>query len=329
MPQPYSDEQLRFAAQLYYIDGVSQQDVAKLVRVSQAKVSRLLTVARERGIVRISVENYEPRNGKLETQLRETFGLTSVAVVKTAGNATGEVARKTVGHLGAPFVASLLPASGIMAIAGGRTVKELLERLPERDGRRITVVQAMGSIDSNISHFDAIELGRSLVQRWGGHFLTLTTPAFVPDRKTRDSFLAFPQIRSVWQKFSEAGAAVVGIGTMEDSAFVERKVLTAADIAGLQRCGAVGEICGRFFDRNGEECESSWRDRVISIDLNTLRKIPQVIAVATGSDRSVAIAAAARGGLIKALVIDEAGAAALLARPAAAKKAPAKKTKPR
>lgn len=329
MHQPYSDQQLRFAARLYYIDGVSQNEVAKLVRVSQAKVSRLLTVARERGIVRISVEEYETRNEKLEAELRSVFGLTSAAVIKTSNNATGEVARKTVGHLGAPFVASLLPASGIVTIAGGRTVKEIAARLPERAGRRITVVQAMGSIDSNISDFDAIELGRSLVQRWGCSFLTLTTPAFVPDRRTRDSFLAFPQIRSVWQKFAEASAALVGIGTLADSAFVERKVLTTADIEGLRRCGAVGEICGRFFDRNGRECDSPWQDRVISIDLNTLRKIPQVIGVVTGSDRSEAIAAAARSGLLNTLVIDEAGATALLAKDLAPRKTKTRKVKPR
>ena len=37
----------------------------------------------------------------------------------------------------------------------------------------------MGSIDSNISQVDALELGRAIVKIWGGEFLTLSTPAFV------------------------------------------------------------------------------------------------------------------------------------------------------
>ncbi|MCX5955604.1 MAG: ECF-type sigma factor, partial [Cyanobacteria bacterium] len=62
MQPTYPDEQLRVAARLYYLDGVSQTEVAKMVRVSQAKVSRLLAIARERGIVRITVEDYDPQN---------------------------------------------------------------------------------------------------------------------------------------------------------------------------------------------------------------------------------------------------------------------------
>lgn len=85
----------------------------------------------------------------------------------------------------------------------------------------------------------------------------------------------------------------------------------------LARCGAVGEICGRFYDRKGNECDSPWRDRVLSIDLDQIRRIPQVIAIVGGGDRSEAIAAAIKGGLLKTLVIDSQGAAALLQKKAA------------
>jgi DNA-binding transcriptional regulator LsrR (DeoR family) len=309
----YTDEQVRFAAKLYYMDGVNQSEVARLVQVSQAKVSRLLSVARERGIVRISVDEYEPRNGDLEKGLRDAFGLGVAIVVETAPNAPGDVVRATVGHIGAQYVAPLIPDSGVLAIAGGRTVRELAGRLPERDGRRLTIVQAMGSIDSSVGTEDAIELGRSLVQRWGGFFMTLSTPAFVPNKRTRDSFLAFRQIQAVWERFTRANAALVGIGAMEASAFVARGVLTAQDIDELKKRGATGEICGRFFDRNGNECDTPWRERVISIGLDELRRIPQVVAVVPGAGRAHAVAAAIRGRLIKTLVIDEDGARALLA----------------
>jgi DNA-binding transcriptional regulator LsrR (DeoR family) len=179
--------------------------------------------------------------------------------------------------------------------------------------RRLTVVQAMGSIDSNISPVDALELGRALVGLWGGEFLTLSTPAFAPDKKTRDSFLGSNQIRSVWQRLRSADAALVGVGPIEQSVYIDRGVLNAGDIAHLRSCGAVGEICGRFFDADGMECNSRWRNRAISVELEYLRKIPQVIGVAAGPDRVPAVAAAMRGGLLKSLLIDETGANALLA----------------
>lgn len=309
----YPDDVLRMAATLYYEDGLGQNDVANLVRVSQTKISRLLAIALERGIVKITVERYAARLPKLEEQLCEKFGLGAAAVIKTAKNATRESARQTVGHFGAPWVASLLPNPGVLALGGGRSVADVVHRFRRGDVRRLTVVQAMGSIDSNISPVDALELGRSIVSLWGGEFLTLSTPAFVADRKTRDFFLASEQIRSVWQRLRKADVALVGVGPLEQSVYSERGVLDASDLAQLRQAGAVGEICGRFFDGDGDECTSPWRNRAISIELDHLRKIPQVIGVAAGADRAVAVAGALRGGLLKSLLIDEAGAAAVVA----------------
>ncbi len=311
--EPYSDELLRMAATLYYVDGLGQAEVANLVRVSQTKISRLLAVALERGIVRISVDEYNPRNEQLEHDLCSRFGLRSAAVIRTAANATGEAARQTVGHFGAPVVASLLPNTGVLALGGGRSVSEVVQRLRRGKVRRLTVVQAMGSIDSNISPVDALELGRAIVKLWGGEFLTMSTPAFVTDKKTRDSFLASAQIRFVWQRLKEADAALVGVGALPQSVYIERAVLSSSDIGDLKSRGAVGEICGRFFDEDGEECHSRWKDRVMSVDLESLRRIPQVIGVAAGRDRAASVIAAMRGGLLKSLLIDESGAEALLA----------------
>ncbi|MBI5382964.1 MAG: transcriptional regulator [Opitutae bacterium] len=310
----YPDELLRMAATLYHVDGLGQSEVASLVRVSQAKVSRLLSVAQERGIVRITVEPYNPRNEKLEQQLCSRFGLKSAAVIRVARNASDEVARQTVGHFGAPYVAALFPQTGVVAVGGGRSVSEVVQRFRRSIIRRLTVVQAMGSIDSSISSVDALELGRFIIKLWGGDFVTLSTPAFVADRKTRDSFLGSEQIRSVWQRLKQADAALVGVGSIEKSVYLERNVLTLKDIDELRAAGAVGEICGHFFDASGRECKSRWRDRVISIELDHLRKIPQTIGVAAGPARAAAVGAALRGGLLMSLLIDESGAEALLAR---------------
>jgi DNA-binding transcriptional regulator LsrR (DeoR family) len=309
----YTEDVLRMAASLYYVDGLGQTEVANLVRVSQTKISRLLATALERGIVRISVDQYDPRHAALEAQLCARFRLRSAAVIKTARNASREAARQTVGHFGAPFVASLLPREGVVAIGGGRSVADVVHRFRRGDVRRLTVVQAMGSIDSNISPVDALELGRAMVNLWGGEFLTLSTPAFAPDKKTRDFFLASAQIRSVWQRLRKADAALVGVGPLDQSVYSERGVLDHSDVAQLRSCGAVGEICGRFFNPKGIECISPWRNRAISVELDQLRKIPQVIGVAAGADRAPAVAAALRGGLLKSLLIDESGAAALIA----------------
>jgi DNA-binding transcriptional regulator LsrR (DeoR family) len=106
--------------------------------------------------------------------------------------------------------------------------------------------------------------------------------------------------------------ALVGVGTLENSVFLERGVLGPADIAELRAACAVGEILGRFYDAEGRECPTPYRERVVSLDLESLGRIPKRVGIVAGADRTAALRAAIRGGLLNALVIDEVGATALL-----------------
>lgn len=313
MPNDYSDDRLRLVARLYYMDGLGQSEVARFAKVSQAKVSRLLSLARERGIVRITVADYEPRRRETEDRLCARLGLSLAVVIKASdGLAAGDL-RRAIGHFAAPAVDALIQPRDVVALAGGRTIHELVHHLPEVRAKSLTVVQAMGSVDSSVNIFDAQEVGRMMAQRLGGTFLALNSPAFIPEKRTRDALLELAQVRNVYEHLSRASVAIVGLGTLENSVFVERGVLQPEAIGELQAAGAVGELCGRFINAQGRECSSPWRDRVVGVQVEQLRKIPQVIGVVSGSDRSAAIIAAVRGGLLKSLIIDEAGASALLA----------------
>ena len=328
MPNDYSDDRLRLVARLYYLDGLGQSEVARFAKVSQAKVSRLLSLAKERGIVRITVADYDPRRRELEEQVRARFGLENVVVIKSSEGMDGSDLRRAVGHFGAPVVDALIQPRDTVAMAGGRTIHELVHHLPEARNKSLTVVQAMGSVDSTVNIFDAQEVGRVVAQRLGGTFLSLNTPAFIPEKRTRDALLELGQVRTVHETLDRARVAMVGLGTLGNSVFVERGTLDAAMIRELERAGAVGEVCGRFIDENGDECATGWRDRVIGVQVAQLRSIPHVIGVVSGNDRSAAILAAIKGNIIKGLVIDELGAAALLATaPVLRRKAPVKRGK--
>jgi deoxyribonucleoside regulator len=309
---PYTDEQLILAARLYYIDGLSQAEIARMTRVSQAKVSRMLALARERGIVRITVPEYEPRNSALESELQNRLGLKHAVVIRAAMQRAEDL-RHTLGYFAAPVVSRWIEPGSVVGIAGGRAMRALVEHMrPAGPASGVTVAQTMGNIDSSPGAYDALELGRTLARRWSAAFLTLNTPAILPDKETCKRLLGLDQIRGVLRALDGASLVFVGIGTLENSVFVERGVLKAREMEVLREAGAVGEIGGRFFDARGRECDTPLRHRVVSMPLDSLRKAPQVVAVVAGSDRTRGILAAVRGGLVKSLVIDENGASALL-----------------
>lgn len=312
MEETYSDDQLILTARLYFVEGLPQAQIGKLVNVSQSKISRMLALARQRGLVRVTVPEYEPRNLALEHRLQERFGTESLVIRAAAGSKTKDL-RQIMGYFAAPIISGWIRSGSKVAVSGGRTMQSLIESMkPNGRVQGVTVLQAMGNIDSSPGSYDAVELGRRLAKVTSGTFLTLNTPAILPDAETCSRLLGLEQIRAVMACLARADIAFVGVGTLENSVFVERKALGLKEIETLRGAGAVGEVLGRFFDASGQECVSPLRDRVVSLGLTELRRIPNVVAVVSGTDRSDAIKAAIGGGLVKALVIDEGGASAVL-----------------
>lgn len=299
-------------ARLYYLERLGQSEIASIYGVSRSTVSRMLTTAREVGIVRISVDDYDPRHRELEQQLAERYGLRHVVVVRGIDGSDGAT-RRAVGYFAAPVVGAWIGRCRSVGLAGGRTLGELVRAIGHQpQPQELEVVQLMGMIGSSPSNVDASELSRALASRFHGEFHNIHAPAFVEDRRTRDVFLSHSQIRSVWSRFASLDIALVGIGTLEESVFVDRKVLEDSEFDAVRRLGAVGEICGRYFDAAGRECSSPLRDRVISIGLDVLREGKEVVAVTTGRARGRAVRAAITGGMVHSLVIDDAGAEAML-----------------
>jgi deoxyribonucleoside regulator len=303
---------LTSVARMYYLDGLGQSEIAGIYGVSRSKVSRLLTEARETGIVRISVDEYDPRNRDLERQLIDRFNLLHAIVVQGMGGTVANI-RRAVAYFAAPNVEEWIGAQRKVGIAGGRTLGALVHAMDARShSNGLEIVQLMGTIGSSPSSIDASELSRALARRFDGTFHTITAPAFVADARTRELFLSHSQIRSVWSSFASLDLALVGVGTLDESVFVERQVLEASDLHALRKAGAVGEICGRFFDASGRECASPYRERVVSIDLDDLRARKDVVAVTLGRARGAAVRSALAGGLVKSLVIDDEGARGVL-----------------
>lgn len=304
---------LSLAAKLYYEDAQGQTDIANIIGVSRSTVSRLLARARDLGIVTISINRYSPRNLELEDALRQRLGLQHAIVVRTfaGGNVTN--VRRTVGYVASRFVSELIPNDAVVGTAGGRTIHDLVQYMqPRQASSTAMVLQLMGNIGPRVGQIDAIEIARALAATLGGAFYAMSAPVFAPDPNTRDLFMASVQVQELVRLFDRLQVALVGIGVLGSSAFVERHVLSPAAALELRAQGVAGEICGRFFDGDGREVETVYRHQVVGIALEQLVAAKEVIAVTNGPDRAPAICAAVRGGIVKSLVIDETGASAVL-----------------
>jgi DNA-binding transcriptional regulator LsrR (DeoR family) len=175
------------------------------------------------------------------------------------------------------------------------------------------VVQMIGSVGTVDSVIDGPELARNLSSRLGGNYYYLHAPLFVSDRAMRDALLLQPTVAETLRRARAAQVAIVGIGTTAPgaSSFLRARHLTEEQVAELREQGVVGETAGWHFDIHGNAAFDI-NDRVIALQLNELREIPNVIAVACGQAKTRAILGVLRGGYVSALATDSATAEAVL-----------------
>ncbi len=162
-----SDSLLAMVAKLYYLEQLPQDEVARIVRLSQSKVSRLLSLARKRGVVHISVDDSYLRNRELESQLAERFGLRQVIVVASI---EGPHPETVTGH-GCAQVSDLthtLGSHATIGVTGGRTLSQVVRALRRRPSAKAErVVPLMGHFGPQVSPVDAVDLCRILRESWG------------------------------------------------------------------------------------------------------------------------------------------------------------------
>ena len=94
------------------------------------------------------------------------------------------------------------------------------------------------------------------------------------NERVRDVLVGEPSVSVVLEMARHADIALVGIGPCDPtSGLVRERYLTGEEAEAMRKGGAVGEICCRFFDREGRAFQSEFDRRFVSITLEELRGI--------------------------------------------------------
>ncbi|MDJ1006291.1 MAG: sugar-binding domain-containing protein [Paracoccaceae bacterium] len=278
------------AARMYYVDGISQVEVARRMQVSTATVSRLLAGARREGIVRFEVPDLDEAN-EIGGALAGALGLRVVRVLDSSQPAAL-----------ATQVASLLreaklDSGSVLAVGWGRTVQSVinagLPKLPD-----ITVIPTMGGTHQTATHFQINEFVRSAAEQTRGHACFLYAPSIVSP-ELRHELLGDAAIARVVSLWDRVDAAILGIGD-----FQHARTMHDVDIAAGASERIAGDVARHYFDEAGTIQTWPGYDNLMAISPDQLRRVPLSIGVALGKDKVRPIIGAARSSMINALVTD-------------------------
>ncbi|TAK00193.1 MAG: hypothetical protein EPO36_09490 [Chloroflexota bacterium] len=313
-PSPSADrEVLRLVAELYYARELRQPEIAEMTGFSVSKVSRILAQAREVGIVRISIDPPTDEQPALARELADRFG---IEVWLTPGHeADPSAAARLCGVAAAERVADWLPASGSLGIAGGYTLDALASALPRRGLVDLTVVPVVGGWDSRNRYLDVNELARRIADRLGAQVHYLHAPGMLDDEETKEALLRDSAVAATTRHWASLDAALVGVSGGPTILPGYGTVMDRLDESGrgrLRDLGVVGDVSGHLIRGDGTIIEDEWSRRTIAISIDELRRIPQVIAVAAGSNKQHSLLGALRAGFVSRLVTDRQTAEGIL-----------------
>ncbi len=300
-------------ARLYYENNLNQEEIAERLDITRQKVSRLLIAARTQGIIKTVIVDPFPKDLNLVAALKERFNLHAVELVP-GEMLEGNQLRTGIGLAAVEYLQRIFQDNQNVGIGWGRSLFETVNLIPNGVQKRIHVVPLIGGIGDISPFFQVNELARVLSATFKGSYRHLYAPAFIEKDDVFQNFIKTPEVVQVSEFWNRLDVAIVGIGHVEfqkisSMFFVDH--ITRNTLAKLEEKGAVGDICAHFFNIRGNQILPELG--VIGINLDQLKTIPEVIAIAGGMEKINAVLGALRGGFVKTLITDTTTARAVLA----------------
>jgi deoxyribonucleoside regulator len=310
------------AATLYYIDGLTQAEVAARLGVSRPTAGRLVARAKSKGLVRIEVvvppNERDNLHADEEAALESAFGLTEAVVVGGNIDQTGPLDQAStwapVGRAAAKLLIRRLGEADTLGFTWGPEVVAVATALPSGAACCGSIVQLDGAMTAvNYQTGAEYVLGRC-AEQLHAKMLRLPAPLYA-DAETVASLRKDSLISHALEAGRAASAMIFGVGPVSTSTTLfEGSFLDTGMLDDLAAHGAVGEIGGRFFTADGTIVDTELQDRTVSVALEDIQRCPSSVLLTGGAKKYQAALGALRGGFARFLVCDAACANWLLAQ---------------
>lgn len=296
-------------ARRFYIDGVSKRDIATELGLSRFKVARTLDKARSSGLVRIELHYDGEIDLGLSMDLAGHLGLRRCLVIEAVENDPA-LLRNNLGRVAAGLLEEIVEADDVLGLAWSRTLLAMRSALTSL--APCTIVQLSGALSRPDVDESSIELVRDVarIARASAHYFY--APMIVPEAETARSMRSQPEVAQAMRRFSSLTKAVLSIGAWAPGQSTVADALTPEEYEEIREAGVVAEVCGFQLDRHGAPVRTGLSERIIGVDAEQLRSVPERIAIAYGEGKADAVRSAVAGGFVTSLITDASVARTIL-----------------
>ena len=312
---PNSDDVEIEAAWLHFVEGLTQAEIAARRGLSRMRVHRLIQAAQDKGYVKVFVDRVPKHCFELEKELMERHGLTTCIVVPIDGVQTMYESLPVIGTASASFLHGMLESTEerVIGIGSGRTIAAASRYLPTINRPGTSFVSATGDFAA-LSNANPFEVINTLVQKTGGSGYALTAPLVLEAREDRDLFIKQRAVRRTLAMLDQASFFLIGLGHIGPNSYLESYGILEGDEAReLERQDVVADVAGHLLNSKGEFISGGLADRMLSVSADVLRQRPVYMAC-SGLEKTAALRAALKSGLLDGLITTSDLAKAVLAK---------------
>ena len=302
-------DQLRLmtmAARLYHERGGRQRDIAARLGISQPRVSRLLALAEEHGIVRTVVVAPDGLYPELEEELEDAYGVREVHVVDVLGG--DQAIPRDLGGAAARYLTEAAPWGPVVGFTSWSSTLREMARMLEPILRSGTahVVEMLGDLGSPLLQHEAGQATLRLARQLGGEPVLLRTPGVAASPDIRAAAELDAHVARALCLLDRIDVAFVGLGPADFHGPLQEgdNFFSADQLAAVRAAGAAGQLNQRFIDAGGERVDTPLDELVVGVTLDQLRTAGTRIVVAGGTSKWGPLSAALAGGWADVLITD-------------------------
>lgn len=292
MLTPQERNDLIAAAKLYYEENLTQAEVAARLGVSRPTVSKMLTRARETGIVHIEVRTAEEGNAELMSNLQLRYHLQGGLVLRREDNLWQQAAR---------YLSLELSGANNVGLGWGYAIGEIVGELCSMGGKHEgAACPLIGKAHIPNKGYHPDELVRLWCAACGRQPYIMNCPAFPDSEEERESYEAeasYQAIYGLWQQTDAAVLGIKGYPGVPDEATATR----FGDA--LQRQKAAGSFLSYYYNSRGEFISGN-NDFCMHIPLALLRHCSKVIGI-LADDNVKAAEGALKTGILTHIILTE------------------------
>lgn len=297
----------------YYVNEMTQAEVARLMDVTRLRVNQAIQRARSLGMVKIQIESPFSTRIEMQETLKQALGIDR-AVVTPANRDAYDYHRPTGAALAALLLERLKSGGwSSFGVSWGLTLDAAIARLPKQNHPDLEVVSILGGTAQG-SSFNSFGIASGFAGALGAHYSILTAPIYLSEGLDRDLFLSQFALREHFHKFDNLDAVLLTCSNVSKKSFlVSHGLPNELSPQSLIEQGAIGDVLGQFLDKDGNSVSKAIDDRAVGMLLERVQHVPEKIMAAAGPHKVDIIRAACKRGLVDTLVTDDVTAELLIA----------------